>query len=197
MVKHIHYFRFKSLCNRLIWRLLYSWSFKRYGRGVNLYFPEYIVGEKYISIGDEVYIGYRSSVIALKSNALPPAISIGNGTKIRRFFHLVCIEEVSIGSNVLIADKVFISDNIHGYKDVSAPVITQPLELISAVKIDDGACIGENVSILGAKIGKNSVVGANSVVLNDVPDYCVAVGSPAKVIKKYDFSLGKWVASER
>ena len=45
----------------------------------------------------------------------------------------------------------------------------------------------------GVTIGKNSVIGANSVVTKDIPDYCVAVGAPAKVIKKYDFESGKWL----
>ena len=55
------------------------------------------------------------------------------------------------------------------------------------VEIGDGTWIGENVCIIGASIGKQCVIGANSVVLKDIPDYCVAVGLPAKVIKKYNF----------
>lgn len=47
------------------------------------------------------------------------------------------------------------------------------------------------------KIGKHCIIGANSVVNSDIPDYCVAVGSPARVIKKYDFSLGRWVKCKK
>lgn len=57
------------------------------------------------------------------------------------------------------------------------------------MSIRDGSYIGINVVIVGnVKIGKHCVIGANSVVTKDVPDYCVAVGSPAKVIKKMGYS---------
>ena len=52
--------------------------------------------------------------------------------------------------------------------------------------------MGENVCVIGAKIGKQCVIGANSVVIHDIPDYCVAVGSPAKIIKRYDYSTQIW-----
>ena len=42
------------------------------------------------------------------------------------------------------------------------------------------------------KIGKHCVIGANTVVTKDIPNYCVAVGSPAKVIKRYNFEIGEW-----
>ena len=70
------------------------------------------------------------------------------------------------------------------------------MENLRSVSIGDGSWIGENVCILGANIGKHSVIGANSVVLQDIPDYCVAVGSPARVVRKYDFETKKWVTVE-
>ncbi len=61
------------------------------------------------------------------------------------------------------------------------------------VVIGNGSWIGEHVCIIGASIGRHCVIGANSVVTRDIPDYSVAVGSPAIVIKKYDFNLNKWI----
>ena len=61
------------------------------------------------------------------------------------------------------------------------------------VVIGNGSWIGEHVCIIGASIGRHCVIGANSVVTRDIPDYSVAVGSPAIVIKKYDFKLNKWI----
>lgn len=59
------------------------------------------------------------------------------------------------------------------------------------VSIGDGSYIGINTVIVGnVKIGKHCVIGANSVVTKDVPDYCVAVGSPVKIVKKY--SINGW-----
>lgn len=61
--------------------------------------------------------------------------------------------------------------------------------------IGDGSWIGTNSVISGdVHIGKHCVIGANSVVIKDIPDYCVAVGTPAKVVKKYDFNEKKWIS---
>lgn len=60
--------------------------------------------------------------------------------------------------------------------------------------IDDGTWLGTNVVIVGnVHVGKHCVIGANSVVTKDIPDYSVAAGIPAKVIKRYDFEKEEWV----
>ena len=60
--------------------------------------------------------------------------------------------------------------------------------------IGDGTWIGTNVVRVGnIQIGKHCVIGANSVVTKDIPDYSVAAGIPAKVIKRYDFEEEEWV----
>ena len=58
--------------------------------------------------------------------------------------------------------------------------------------IGTGTWLGENVCVIGAKIGKQSIIAANSVVTKDVPDYCIAAGSPAKVIKQFNFDKQAW-----
>ena len=98
---------------------------------------------------------------------------------------------------MLIADKVYLSDNVHSYENVNLPVIDQPVKQLSAVILKDGCWLGENVCVIGAVIGKNSVVGANSVVTKDIPDYCVAVGSPAVVIKRYNFETKQWCKTDK
>ena len=61
------------------------------------------------------------------------------------------------------------------------------------VLIDDGTWLGTNVVVVGnVHIGKQCVIGANSVVTKDIPDYCVAAGSPAKVLKRYNFESKEW-----
>ena len=64
------------------------------------------------------------------------------------------------------------------------PIKDQTIEFKGEVIIGENSWIGENVSIVGAKIGKHCVIGANSFVNKDIPDYSIAVGTPAKVIKK-------------
>ena len=54
------------------------------------------------------------------------------------------------------------------------------------VVVGESTWLGENVCVIGASVGKHSIVGANSVVTSDIPDYSIAVGAPAKVIKQYN-----------
>ena len=85
---------------------------------------------------------------------------------------------------------MYITDCDHEYRNVDIPIIDQGIvQKGQKVSIGDGSYIGINAVIVGnVKIGKPCAIGANSVVTKDVPDYCVAVGSPAKVIKKMRYS---------
>jgi acetyltransferase-like isoleucine patch superfamily enzyme len=85
-----------------------------------------------------------------------------------------------------------VSDNLHTYEDVNVPVIKQGIKQCEEVEIGEGSWIGENVCVIGAKVGRHCVIGANAVVTEDIPDYSVAVGMPAKVIKKYNPEKGIW-----
>lgn len=63
-----------------------------------------------------------------------------------------------------------------------------------SVRIGEGSWLGTNVVVVGnVHIGKHCVIGANSVVTKDIPDYTVAAGIPCKVIKRYDFERKEWV----
>lgn len=97
-----------------------------------------------------------------------------------------------IGRNVLTADRVYISDNIHKYEDIDMPIKDQGIIHKKDVVIGDGTWIGENACIIGASLGRNVIVGANSVVTKDVPDYCVVVGIPARIIKRYNGNTKQW-----
>ena len=92
---------------------------------------------------------------------------------------------MEIGEKVLLSPNIYITDCDHEYRNIDIPVIDQGIVQIGqTVSIGDGSYIGINTVIVGnVKIGKRCVIGANSVVTKDVPDYSVAVGSPAKVIK--------------
>lgn len=104
----------------------------------------------------------------------------------------MAVGKMIIGKNVMIADGVYISDNLHGFEDVTLRVQEQPLKY-GQVIIDDDAWIGENVCVLpGVTIGKHSVIGSNSVVTKSIPPFSVAVGSPAKVIRQYNTDSEQW-----
>ena len=90
------------------------------------------------------------------------------------------------------ASNVTVTDINHPYEDVSLPIEKQPLE-VSSVIIGKDCKIYNNVVILkGVNIGEHCVIGANAVVTTDIPDYSVAVGIPAKVIKRYNFDTQRW-----
>ena len=99
---------------------------------------------------------------------------------------------VIIGESVLLGPDNFICSYTHTYDDLNTPIMNQKEKTVhknghDELKIGDGSWIGTHVAILGdVHIGKHCVIGANSVVTKDVPDYCVAVGSPAKVIKRIE-----------
>lgn len=107
--------------------------------------------------------------------------------------HLTCAKRIEIGDNTAIAAYVTITDINHPYEDISLPVERQDIQ-VAPVKIGKDCKIYNNAVILpGVTIGNHVVIGANSVVCHDVPDFCVIVGAPAKVIKKFDFTKKQWI----
>jgi acetyltransferase-like isoleucine patch superfamily enzyme len=149
-----------------------------------------------MEIGDYVSIHNKAWLVALKDNGTSRLI-IEDYTTIGHFSVIASLRYVHIGKNILIADKVYISDNLHAYEDITIPIVNQPVIFKGNVYIGDDSWIGQNVSIIGASIGKHCVIGANSVVTRDIPDYCVAVGSPARVVKKYNFKINEWERTDR
>lgn len=186
------YKRFRLIWGRFFFRLMFSRSFKFFGRKVSLTSPDIIEGAQYISLHNNVTVGRKSWLLALKLRGHNPEIVINPGTYIGRFAHVVAVDTITVGSNVLIADKVYISDNIHDFQNVRLPIMQQPIVFKGKVSIGENSWIGENVSVIGASVGRHCVIGANSVVTSDIPDFCVAVGSPAKVIKVFDFESNSW-----
>lgn len=172
----------------------YKVLFNDIGWRTRIYKPIAIEGYKNISIGSKVSIGKLGWLACLPLTNNPNCkLIINDGVYIGNLCHIYATSKIVIEKNVLMADKVYISDNIHSYEDILTPVINQPIKQIDEILIGEGAWIGENVSIIGASVGKGSVIGANSVVTKNIPDYCVAVGVPAKVIKKYSFEENTWV----
>ena len=171
-------------------------GFKTFGKRSVLKFPYKIWNKKYLSIGSDTFIAENSFFAITDNNKgrkYSPQVKIGNDVCIGSNFFVACIEGVTIEDNVLMSDRVFISDHIHGYENVTLPIIGQPLVPKGRVLIKQGAFIGINAVIMpGVTIGKNAVVGASSVIIHDIPDYAVATGNPAKIIKKYNKKLKKW-----
>ncbi len=178
----------------LIFNLAYSHRFKSYGKNVSIQSPLHIYGEENITIADNVLIQYKSWLAAVPHTCADKCeLMIGKGCVIGHFNEIYATESIVIEDKVLMADRVYISDNLHRYDNPALPVLEQPIRQIAPVHIGEGSWIGVGAVILGARIGRHCVIGANSVVTRDVPDYSVAVGAPARVIKRYDFQKNEWI----
>ena len=132
----------------------------------------------------DIYLHRKESILKIGDNT-----EIGNHSTISSNVGII------LGNGVLTGPHVFIADHNHKYENPCIPIYRQGVDCKSDtfLKIDDGTWIGTNVVIVGGvHIGRNCVIGANSVVTKDIPDYCVAVGSPAKVIKRYNFETQCW-----
>lgn len=164
-------------------------------------FPMIIRGRKFIDFGENLTTGVGCRFDCFPGNdPNRPKLHFGKNVQINDYVHFVAMDSVRIGDNVLMASHIFISDNSHGcYKggvddsDPNTPP-TQRAYATNPISIGDNTWIGEGVIIMpGVTIGKGCVIGAHSVVSKSIPDYCVAVGSPARPIKKYDFENRKWI----
>lgn len=182
-----------SFINRIKWRLItrcvYRWKLLRIGARTTIFHPLRLEGLKQCIIGNQVFIGSYSWIMG---NPRTQSLHIMDGVNIGNFAHIVAMESILIKDNALIADKVFITDNTHCFGSVSVPFKDQGIRMIDQVTIGEGSWIGEGVSIIGASIGNYCVIGANSVVTHDIPDYSIAVGTPAEVIKKFSFDTHRW-----
>lgn len=156
--------------------------------------PLRIDGADSIYIGNGVHIKYKSWIASKPLTGTESSkLVFEDGCVIGHFNHFFATKSIILHKNVLTADKVYISDNLHGYKDINMPILRQPIVQKGTVEIGEGSWLGENVCVIGANVGKHCIIGANSVVTKDIPDYSVAAGVPARIIKRYDFAQMMWV----
>ncbi len=169
--------------------------FGRMGDGSAVCFPvAALFGERYIHLGEKVVIGPYSSLSAgVAPGHVPladPVVVIGDRTVIGKGSGVVGHQSIRIGSDVWTGHHVYITDANHGYEDVTTPIGLQ-FSGPRPVTIGDGTWLGHGVVVLpGARIGRNVAVGAGSVVTGELPDFSVAVGNPARVIRRYDPRTG-------
>lgn len=186
--------KLRTWTNRIYTRLIRG-SFGSMGEKCYIMLPFKCRNAKDIFIGDNVCIcagAWIDSFREHKGQKWQPRLDIGDGTYIGHRSHIMVIGKMKIGRKVLIADKVYISDNLHGFEDINSDIISQPLKH-APVTIEDEVWLGENVCVLpGTTIGKHSVIGSNSVVTKDIPPYSVAVGAPARVIRAYNRDTERW-----
>lgn len=144
--------------------------------------------------GGNISIGNGSSIMShcvletTYSKRHTPHLTIGNGCSIGEYSHITCSNRVTIGNGVLTGRFILITDNSHGgsnIEEMEIPPLLREVVSKGEVVIKDNVWIGDKATILpGVTIGKGAIIAANAVVTKDVPDYSIAAGSPAKIVKQ-------------
>jgi len=188
-----------GVLSTFVWRR----SFLRLGRKAFISFGAKIVGSEYISVGNNFYSGeflWLEAVRNYRGKEFSPEILIGDNVSCSQMVHIAAVTKVIIEDGVLIGSKVHITDHSHGsyrgshHDDPNIPPALRFLTCDHPVLIKKNVWIGDGVVILpGVTVGSGSIIGANSVVSNDIPSNVIAVGSPARPIKIYDDQVGKWM----
>ena len=147
-----------------------------------------LCGCEYMKIGDKNTFEKNIQLSARKVGSINPKLLIGNGCLVRSGSHITTINSIIIGNGLLTGNNVLISDNSHGDITLETLMIPPRERLVTSkggVTIGNNVWLGNNVCVLsGVIIGDGVIVGSNSVVTHNIPSYSVAVGIPAKVIKK-------------
>jgi len=174
--------------NRLALRLRYLWRFKvlnrhiatrgmvHVARGAHVYCRR---GLARMELGKDVWIGAGTNIRCHEGHMrIGDRVVFGGSNTVNAYL------DVEIGEDCIFADCIHVTDFDHRYQDRATRIQDQGIAT-SPVRIGPDCWIGEKASILrGSRVGKGSVIGAQTVVKGEIPPYAVAVGTPAKVIKQ-------------
>lgn len=166
-------------------------EFGSFGPGSIFCFPyDTIMNPQAIHIGRDTMISGHGAISAgwgpNHAGLADRVVVIGDRCLIGRGSSIVGHKYIEIGDDVWTGHNVHITDMNHGYEDLSLPISKQNMAELP-VRIGSGSWLGHNTVVLpGVTIGEHVVVGAGSIVTKDLPDFSVAVGSPARVVRRYD-----------
>lgn len=183
---------------KVIWYLrtqLFKFQYGKVGKYSYIGKVAFIQRKRNVYIGNNVriYPGMRAEL------SKPSAkIVIDDNVSIGQNFHIVTYDEVLvISKNVTISGNVFISNVDHDYKKIGLHILNQNM-IKKHTYIGENCFLGYGCVILpGTILGKQCVVGSNSVVSGTFPDYSVIVGVPAKIVKHYDCNNNVWKTMEK
>ena len=174
--------------------LFWKYSIRRSSKGffVNGYIQN--IKTDNLILGNNIRFGSNTRINFYSNNGKKKRkLIIGNNCYFGNRNSFLVGEKIIIGENVLIASDVCITSENHQTNPLDKKeYMHQPL-VTKSVKIGSGSWVGEKVVILpGVTIGEKCVIGAGSIVSKNIPSYSIAVGNPAKIIKKFDFNLKEW-----
>ena len=175
-------------------------SFARRGRGVVIDDTACIQSSGFMIIDDftwlQRYVQLTAPLIEMKIPPPGPVLKIGKRVQIGPRCFISAVNDVVIEDDALLGQNVYMADHSHAYEAPEVPIKDQGLTPYGRLRVGKGAWIGVNAVIIAAgkdvTIGAGAVVAANSVVTHSVPPRSVVAGSPARVIKRYDETAGRW-----
>lgn len=174
----------------LYWRAV----LRSFGANSQIDAPARIYGKAGIALGRQVRIWHNARIEAFKLEPGRTRVWIGDRTVIQPFVHIGAAESVVIGQGVLMASFVYITDHDHDWSDPDDPIVSNRRLIVAPITVGDYVWIGERVMILkGVNIGERSVIGAGSIVTRDIPPYSLAVGAPARVVRRFDQIERRWM----
>lgn len=126
-----------------------------------------------------------------------PVILIGDSCRVGRRCVISAKNRIELERNVIFGPGVLVMDHNHAFEDVTAPISEQGITPGGSIRIEEGSWIGYGAAIVCSKgelvIGKNSVIGANTILTRSVPPNSVVSGNPGRVVKQFNPSKGQWV----
>jgi acetyltransferase-like isoleucine patch superfamily enzyme len=178
-------------------RLLRPQEFARFGAGAGFQPPVTLIGRERISIGDGTFFhsgAWLSVVAEHHGRTYDPRLTIGDRCVFARDVWISCVGDITIGDEVMVGDRVLITDTYHEYENPDVSIVRQPMAPPKPVHIGDGVLLNTGCVITaGVTIGPRAFIAANAVVTKDVPANTVVVGNPGRAIRTYDRAAAAWV----
>jgi acetyltransferase-like isoleucine patch superfamily enzyme len=171
------------------------WAFAAFGSRSVIVPPARVENPEQIHIGAGVLIHEHVWMVVRGSAAASaqPLLSIGDGAVFNRFVKVVCFGSVTIGEGVILGDHAYVSDVEYEPGHADTDPVHRPLTEPEPVVIEAHAALGVGVIVKpGVTIGERAYIGAGSIVTKDVPARSLAVGSPARVVRRYDPETDRW-----
>jgi abequosyltransferase len=188
---------------RTIW-MQHTYPFYGFGQGVSIHYSCDIrrSAASRIQIGSSVYIAPGTWLnIPEPATDAPPAIIIGSGSRIGRRCMITAKNRVFLEEDVLFGPSVLITDHSHEFSNPDMPIHAQGLTEGGTVVIGRNCWLGHGAAVVCTSgdltVGRNSIIGANAVVTQNVPPFSVVVGSPARIVRRYDAARGEWMRGEQ